>query len=201
MEKGQRPTRKQDHGFCSGSGTRTSGYHTSVERDSDPDSHLLATSTRLGWLIYGAGGNSGFVGLNLRVCHASVDNEGEEELNELVRRFYEWILSVSVQKLRLGREDERALRLLKERTQRVGDHYETGLLWRDTPRDLPDSRDMCLKRMANLHHRMMKDTSMAHKLEEIIDDHLRKGYCRDVTGVLPREPTWYLPIFPVTNPE
>ena len=167
----------------------------------DPDSELLATRTKLGWLIYGSGGAPGFVGLNLRVCHASVPKEENADLEDLVKSFYDVdSFGVRAAPHRMGKDDERALVLLKERTRRVNGRYETGLLWKRDEVHLPDSREMCLKRMKNLRQRMAKNSFLERQLEDIISDHMRKEYCVDVTGQLPQSPLWYLPVFPVINP-
>lgn len=166
----------------------------------DPSTGLLALKTKLGWLIYGSGGTSG---LDLRVCHVSSrrGTEMESELEALVKAFYDLdSFGVRAAPLRLGKDQERALVILEQTTRNVGRRYETGLLWRDDAPRLPRSREMCLKRAKSLRQRMENDPELADKLQRLIDDYLRKGYCSDVGGLPPNGPCWYLPVFPVVNP-
>lgn len=160
-------------------------------------SNFIATRTRLGWVIYGGSyGSSHASGLQYRVCHHRDDN-----MDRLIRDFFA-VESFGVRAAppQLGKKEARALQILEATTKRVGERYEAGLLWaRDSPA-LPASRTMCLKRARNLQHRMQMNPVMAQQIEQLMDDYLRKGYCRDVSNVPPRAPTWYLPIFPVTNP-
>lgn len=137
--------------------------------------------------------------MSFRVCHAN--HSREPELEEKIKVFYDLdCFGVRAAPHRLGAEEQRALDVLKRTTRKVGDRYETGLLWNDEAPKLPESRGMCLQRAKGLQQRMAKDPELGDKLQELVESYVRKGYCTDVTGVPPKDPCWYLPVFPVIKP-
>ncbi|XP_062698812.1 uncharacterized protein LOC109398619 [Aedes albopictus] len=84
-----------------------------------------------------------------------------------------------------------------------GKRYETGLLWRYDDVRLPDSRPMAIRRLICLEKRMQRDQNLAEALKQKIRDYECSGYIEKLTdsqlsNEFPR--IWYLPIFPVVNP-
>ncbi|KAH8345342.1 hypothetical protein KR059_011476, partial [Drosophila kikkawai] len=69
-----------------------------------------------------------------------------------------------------------ALSILEETTKRVGQRYETGLLWRDDEVRLPESYSMALKRLVNIERKMKRDVDFARAYDRIMDDYVTKGY-------------------------
>ncbi|XP_058827023.1 uncharacterized protein LOC131687005 [Topomyia yanbarensis] len=68
---------------------------------------------------------------------------------------------------------------------------------------LPDSEGVALRRWRCLDSRLRKDPILAKTLTTKIDDYITKGYVRKLTVEelrLPHTRVWYLPIFPVDNP-
>lgn len=165
-----------------------------------PGSSVVALRTKLGWVVYGSGNSSGCSGMNFRVCHMSTKDE--PELENLIKMFYDVdSFGVRAAKHRLGKEQENAMEILQKTVRDVGERYEAGLLWREDVTKLPESRSMCLQRAEGLQRRMGKEPELADKLQRLIDDHLQKGYCVDVSHLPPIDPHWYLPVFPVFNPK
>ncbi|XP_044317429.1 uncharacterized protein LOC123038042 [Drosophila rhopaloa] len=100
--------------------------------------------------------------------------------------------------------DARALGILNGTTKRVGQRYQTGLLWKDDEVRLPNSYDMALKRLVNIERKMKRDVEFAQAYNRIMEDYVKKGYARRLE---PQEVTpanndrvWYLPHFGVENP-
>ncbi|XP_062713237.1 uncharacterized protein LOC134290188 [Aedes albopictus] len=163
-----------------------------------------AVLTRLGWVVYGPCSLSGQtvaindVSYSYHICQC-------EGLHLAVKNYFS-LDSLGVQldgKPLMSRDDERAMKLLQENTVLQNKRYETGLLWRYEDVRLPSSKSMALKRHDCLNKRMARDPVLAKCLQEKILDYQAKGYIRKLSAQ--EENTysgrsWYLPIFPVVNP-
>lgn len=103
----------------------------------------------------------------------------------------------------MSTENARAQELLQSVTVRSGDQFKTGLLWKYEKARLPDSRSMALKRWECLDRRMSKDKPLADALRAKIAEYEGKQYIRKLSQAELEEfhpRVWYLPIFPVFNP-
>lgn len=99
--------------------------------------------------------------------------------------------------------ERRERRLLESTTKNVGEHYETGLLWKYDEVVLPNSLPMAKRRWLCLEKRMQMDADLEKNLVDRMRDYARKGYARKLTleeSKLKTSRTWYLPVFSVTNP-
>ena len=100
-------------------------------------------------------------------------------------------------------EDKKALATLESTTQKVGDRYETGLLWRDLNSQLPNNRVVAEKQLYSLERRLSRDPTLARAYRDSIANDVEKGYCRKLS---PEESSaavkrqWFLPHHPVLNP-
>ena len=97
----------------------------------------------------------------------------------------------------------RAERILNDTTVRVGDRYETGLLWKSDQPKLPSSQDMAFNRLMGIERKMAKSPEFAAEYAQKIDEYVQKGYARKLTPAEAAEQTahtWYLPHFAVFNP-
>ncbi|XP_055590571.1 uncharacterized protein LOC129742669 [Uranotaenia lowii] len=164
-----------------------------------------AVLTRLGWVIYGPCATKGFDESagdrrvrNYHICQC-------DELHLAVKNFFS-LDSLGIKsnyKETMSKDDERALMLLQSNTVRAGRSYETCLLWRYDTVSLPDSKNMAKKRHSCLEKRLLREPATAAAMQEKILDYESKGYIRKIS---PKEEvdfagrTWYLPIFPVYNP-
>ncbi|EDW38704.1 GL26942 [Drosophila persimilis] len=102
-----------------------------------------------------------------------------------------------------GSDDERAQKILEDTTVRLGQRYQTGLLWKDNHIVLPRSFDMAYKRLVNVEKKMKRNGSFAQEYTRIIKDYVSKGYARRLErNEVPVESNrlWYLPHFGVKNP-
>ncbi|XP_041785750.1 uncharacterized protein LOC121601020 [Anopheles merus] len=80
----------------------------------------------------------------------------------------------------LSKEDQRAMSILQNNTKHVDGRYTTGLLWRSDNVFMPENRQMALSRMECLERKMSRDTSLAEKINAILEDYLEKGYARPI---------------------
>ncbi|XP_062713462.1 uncharacterized protein LOC134290357 [Aedes albopictus] len=135
----------------------------------------IAAKTRLGWTIYG-----------------SVPGSSENTLSAGMN-------------LPTSREIQRANRILESSTKRIGQRYETGLLWRFDVFEFPDSYQMAVKRMVCLERRMAKNVAIGESVRKQMVEYQEKGYIhRAIEAELkeadPRR-TWYLPLGVALNPK
>lgn len=178
-------------------------YHLGVPRkqykhDGDP----IASKTLLGWVIYGSHQRD-FVGI-CRVQQNDNDSEAMEDVQQIVKEYFTTEnFGVNKADKQLESNDiSRAKELLKNTTVRVGDRFETGLLWKNDHITLPDSREMALNRLIGIERKMKKDAAYAAMYESNINTFLEKGYARKLSTAEAhrRNPrTWYLPHFGVAN--
>ncbi|XP_040172707.1 uncharacterized protein LOC120905736 [Anopheles arabiensis] len=165
-----------------------------------------ATKTRLGWLIFGkCTDNANDTSIvqpesSYHVC----DCQGEtSRADRMMAAYFEVEGYGPAKEPLLSKEDQRAMSILQNNTKHVDGRYTTGLLWRSDNVFMPENRQMALSRMECLERKMSRNTSLAEKINEILEDYLEKGYARpiredELKTFYPRK--WYLPVFPVTNP-
>ncbi|XP_055616565.1 uncharacterized protein LOC129762368 [Toxorhynchites rutilus septentrionalis] len=140
---------------------------------------------------------------NYHICFHSY--ESDEMLHETVKQFFALdSLGICAPQNHLhSKEDERALEKLRDVTTLKNGRYQVGLLWKYDNVRLPNNRSMALRRHRCLTKRMEREPELAGTLRSKMADYERKGYIRKLTSEESRrtgDRTWYLPIFPVFNP-
>ncbi|XP_039451578.1 uncharacterized protein LOC120430530 [Culex pipiens pallens] len=166
----------------------------------------IAVKTRLGWTVYGGSSNpvredNAYPTYHVCECNPPFD----ESLHQAVKNFFS-IESLGIykpDKLKVSKQEERAQTLLRKLTRLDGERYETGLLWRYDNARLPDSKPMAMQRLTCLERRLERDPELAQVLHEKMLDYKEKGYIRKLSAeelAEQRQRKWYLPIFPVVNP-
>ncbi|XP_055542823.1 uncharacterized protein LOC129728410 [Wyeomyia smithii] len=161
----------------------------------------IATKTRLGWIIHGGSKPSGeFVGYH-KTQRCSCD-----ELNEAAVREYFAVENVGIYQPKhslISTEDQRAIDILKSFKQTESGHYVSRLLWKYDNLRLPNSRSTALQRWRCLESRLKRDPELESILRMKLIEYCKKGYIRRLKEdelSQPRPRIWYLPIFPVFNP-
>lgn len=99
-------------------------------------------------------------------------------------------------------EDKRAEAILKNTTVKIGNQYETGLLWHKDDYEFKDTYSAALRRLQGIEAKIKKDESLAKWYNEKIDEYVSKGYARKLStdeASFVNEHNWYLPHFVVTN--
>ncbi|XP_058456830.1 uncharacterized protein LOC131434192 [Malaya genurostris] len=174
-----------------------------TQKSKERNSHEpVAVKTRLGWTLYGGfsakENQSDIAQVSLHICSC-------DELQQAMKNYFS-LDSLGISKLNktlLSTEDERATSLLQSLTNFEGGRYTTGLLWKYDKVNLPDSRALALRRLQCLETRMARDPTLANTIQKKIVDYQRCGYIRKLSDQeldRPFDRIWYLPIFPVANP-
>ncbi|XP_070132565.1 uncharacterized protein [Drosophila bipectinata] len=147
----------------------------------------FAADTALGWVVYGPVNGKPSSPL-LSSCLLAVPQD--DLLEKMVSDYFETenFGAKPVQPVAAGRVDlepsvgdsgdARALSTLEKTTKRVGQRYETGLLWKDDKVRLPESYSMALRRLVNIERKMKRDVDFASAYIRIMDDYVKKGYAR-----------------------
>ena len=163
----------------------------------------VATKTALGWTVHGPTCKA--VTAERVLFHATKDDDAEDELHLLVKdSFSTESFGVKVcEAQEVNVEDDRAMMLLRTTTKRIGERFETGLLWKNDGFSYPESKRDAMRRLWIMEKKMDRDAKLAAMCCEKIEDYLKKGYARKLSRaeaavVKPR--TRYIPIFPVFNP-
>ncbi|XP_062703997.1 uncharacterized protein LOC115255979 [Aedes albopictus] len=162
----------------------------------------IAAKTRLGWTIYGSVPGSSENALSFHICSC----ESDSSLHELVKQYFSVeSLGVKIVDGPQSREIQRANRILESSTKRIGQRYETGLLWRFDVFEFPDSYQMAVKRMVCLEQRMTKNATIGKSVRKQMVEYQEKGYIHRATEaelkeVDPRR-TRYLPLGVALNPK
>ena len=137
-------------------------------------------------------------------CHVHVEDPNIE-LSNLVKKWWtteSFGCSYDIKHARSA-EDERALQILESTTRKVGDRYETGLLWKDSEVKLPSNRPLAEARLESLERRLDRNPELKEAYVKSMQSDIEKGYLKKLSPeemVAPVVREWFLPHHPVINP-
>lgn len=161
----------------------------------------IGVKTRLGWTVFGGSGKGNTHTINFHSCECACDQELHQTVKDYLTMEDAGVKPVPALE---SEEDKRARSIMEQTTVRVGDRFETGLLWRYDDVELPDSYKMAVKRFECLERRMNRDPVLAANLKKQIEEYVAKGYAHRATEdeLKQADPKriWYLPLGAVTNP-
>ncbi|XP_055632856.1 uncharacterized protein LOC129773285 [Toxorhynchites rutilus septentrionalis] len=164
----------------------------------------IAVRSKLGWTVYGSENrNSSTVAL---VNFHDAGTTTNQQLHDMIRSQY--LLDetgITPAGMPESTEDHRAREILKTTTVRVGDRFETGLLFRNDAVVFPDSYPMAIKRMEALERKLSRNEELRLNVNRQIEEYLTKGYAHKLTSeeLICTDPStvWYLPLNVVVNPK
>ncbi|XP_055638295.1 uncharacterized protein LOC129776590 isoform X2 [Toxorhynchites rutilus septentrionalis] len=166
----------------------------------------IAVKCQLGWSIYG--GFSADPAQRMTVnFHTVASSTPDQLLNEQLRDYFTIENNMVVPPLAQleSDDDKRARILLETTTQRVGQRFETGLLWKSDVIEFPDNYSMALRRLQSLERKLQKDLELEALVRQQIRDYLKKGYAHKATNEeissSDSRRVWYLPLGVVINPK
>ncbi|XP_003366927.1 conserved hypothetical protein [Trichinella spiralis] len=116
-----------------------------------------------------------------------------EELNLLLRRFWE-IDSIGMVQEAETNPDEDVKRKFSESVMFDGTRYVVGLLWRAGAVQLPDNREVAMRRLRAFRRQLNRDPEKDQEYSGVIRDYLDRGWAEKVNETSgPPGRTWYLP--------
>lgn len=162
----------------------------------------IALKTRLGWTICGQTGPDD---ASTKATHAHICNCQDDHTPKLLETSLDMdAIGITRSSMPLLTSDEkRAISILESTTQRRSDRFETGLLWANDHVTLPDNKPMAILRLNCLARKLKADQFLAANLQKQIDEMEKTNMIRKLSEEEERhrsDRTWYLPVFPVTNP-
>ncbi|XP_062533440.1 uncharacterized protein LOC134202469 [Armigeres subalbatus] len=165
----------------------------------------IAAKSRIGWSIYGCA----MAPTTTVVCglHFGGWTDQEQELNQLVRDYITLDNAGVTHTTALLESDEnkRARMLLETTTSRVGEAFETGLLWKMDQVRFPSSYGMAYRRLCSLERRLQRDPALYERVRLLIRDYEVKQYAHRATqyelSSTNPDQCWYLPLGIVINPK
>ena len=162
--------------------------------------------TPFGWIAVGTAGQQ--VTETRTVNMVNIGNipacDHDLQLHESVDRFWstEALGTRPMNGPLLSTEDRRAMAMLNQSIQHLGDRYEVGLTWKDPAVILPDNRQLALRRLLTLESRFKKDPAYAEGYAKVINEYIALGHACKVSSEEGNPPgrVWYLPHHGVVNP-
>ncbi|XP_062541066.1 uncharacterized protein LOC134209104 [Armigeres subalbatus] len=160
----------------------------------------IAVKSPLGWTIYGPRRGAKSSDAHMVGYHDEISNE---QIHDLIKRQYALEESV-ICRLKESAEDRKARDILETTTVRVGERFETGLLWKSDNPQFPDSYPMALRRCKQLDNRLNKNPTLRETVRRQIMEYQEKGYAHQATteelnNANPSK-VWYIPLDVVVNP-
>ncbi|XP_062711297.1 uncharacterized protein LOC134289465 [Aedes albopictus] len=168
----------------------------------------IAVKTRLGWIVYGSCSRTqqdfSYVNVHaIEVCECN--RVSDDDLHTTMKEYFalDSLGIAKPNKILRSTEDERAMEILETHSSRKEGRYESGLLWKYDDVRLPNSTGMAFRRWQCLDRRMKRDKTFSETIQSKMADYVAKGYVRKLTDAelnTRKSSEWYLPVFPVTNP-
>lgn len=166
----------------------------------------IAVKSRLGWTIcsnINAVNEDNVKNMNFHMIEKPTQKDND--LHQIVKAFF----SLESDGIKIppdsvaSKEERRANDIMKATTKLIGKQYETGLLWKNDYEKLPDSRHTALQRLESLENRLNRDDKLKQTMKTQMEAYQEKKYIRKLTESELKQQhkrIWYLPMFPVINP-
>lgn len=120
--------------------------HLSIANEVVQNENPIAIKTKLGWVAFGAVAEP---------CPIIMDINTQQRDDELYKSVDEYFNTENFGTNYLGhtlesKEDTHAREIMKSTIRRVGQQFEIGLLWKQTPPNLPQSFEMAMNRLQGI---------------------------------------------------
>ncbi|XP_055640368.1 uncharacterized protein LOC129777849 isoform X1 [Toxorhynchites rutilus septentrionalis] len=163
----------------------------------------IAVKTRLGWTVYEVTQQQRSRQAQIfHICECVAYQALQDQMKQ---HFSIESLGVMAIECPQSEEDKRANDILRKTTKRIGERFETGLLWKSDDFVFPDSFAMAERRLICLERRMKRDKNIESSVRRQMREYEEKGYIHKATLQELREAdsrrTWYLPLGVVLNPK
>ncbi|XP_070067060.1 uncharacterized protein [Drosophila virilis] len=161
-----------------------------------------AAATELGWVVFGPARDQP-TATSSKSCLLAVSQE--DAIQKMVNDYFDIEnFGVKLTPPVAASDDARAQRILEDTTVKIGERYQTGLLWNRDNVELPRSYDMAYKRLVNIERKMKRNDQFKQAYMKIMDDYVHKGYARRLkqheVALANSDKLWYLPHFGVEIP-
>ena len=162
----------------------------------------VAIRTAFRWALTGS--VSGLVpGTTKEIMFIERSSQGEQ-LEDVIRQW--WTTESFGTKFsaieRRSTEDAVAQEILERTTEKCGDRYQVGLLWRDPGVTMPKNKAMAVRRLKSLERGLLREPEKARAYQETMQRYIETGQARKVypDEVYDNRKCWFLPHHAVANP-
>ncbi|XP_048484641.1 uncharacterized protein LOC125490208 [Plutella xylostella] len=168
------------------------------ELRSGDKSQPVASRTELGWVLHGVSQLRSAEEVH-RISH--IQNHQDETMEVMMKEHFA-LESLGVEPKRSYNDtDRRALQLLEDNTKSLpAGGYETRLLWKDLDYKPPNNYESALRRLELLEKKLDKNADLKRRYKAQLQVLIDQGYAERAPETKP-ERLWYLPHFPVINPQ
>ena len=129
----------------------------------------IAVNTRLGWVLSGPAELAGLTSVNLLSTHALRIDSIEEKIEATLNAFWE------LESLGVKNEIDPVQDQFTKNIQMKNGRYQVSLPWREHHEPLPTNRELSLKRLYGLLHRIKQDPEVLLEYDAIIREQLERG--------------------------
>ena len=177
--------------------------HYSVKDVRGMPNDPIARLTPLGWTCIGfPQDNQLLQQMNFNRTYLTRDDRGLNEVDTLLRKFWETENVAPVDRAPLKTEDQEALKKVKESLTYENGIYQVAIPWKNKKPMIPNNYEMARRRLQNTEKRLKKNKELVGVDSDIIDQYVKKGYIRKVSDEEKLQTNaWYLPHFPVLRPD
>ena len=177
--------------------------HYSVQDVRGQPNEPIARLTPLGWTCIGIPQDDHLrQQTNFNRTYFSRNDHNLEEVDSLLRQFWENENVISVESAPWKMEDQLALKKVEQSLKYENGKYQVAIPWKNNEPTLFNNYDMAFRRLQNTEKRLKKNVELEGVYSDIIDQYIQKGYIRKVEEEEKRpHKAWYLPHSPVLRPD
>ena len=140
----------------------------------------VARLTPPGWTCIGPVYDEGQACMtNFARTYFTTGDTDVSKIEAVLQKFWE-VDSCSGEVSFLSPQDKLVLEKTKKSIQFVDSHYRISIPWKGDSVYLPDNYSVAVNRLKNLEKRLAKNPEVARSYQETIEQHLEKGYIRQV---------------------
>ena len=153
-----------------------------------PPGESTGMHTALGWTIYGKDDGNQEVKDIPRVMVNFVQQmrPSRDSCNDILKILEQDFADLDVPQVTcMSLEDKHALQIMNKTVKKIGDHYSVGLLWKDDDPQLPNNREMAVKRLLSMKRKFIADPNLHQKYSQKMDDYIKNGYAIAVSDNAP----------------
>ena len=138
--------------------------HLYTETSSRNHNEPVALHTALGWVLFGG---------NKKTENCMLNKVTLESATDIIQKFWDIESYGTVPKDDVSAmtvEDKRSVEILKQTTFKSGNHYITGLLWKESNSILPNNKSLALSRLYNLERKLAKHPQIRQMYTETMKE-------------------------------
>ncbi|KAJ8038757.1 hypothetical protein HOLleu_16272 [Holothuria leucospilota] len=164
----------------------------------------VARLARLGWTCIGCPvkEKDAKSHTNFMRTYFTHHNDVMAELNSTMRQFWETeTLGTTPKALKLNSKEQAVIAKVKSTLVYKNGRYQVGVQWKGECNDLPDNKEMAIKRLENTERRLISNPVLGQAYSDVLNKYIEKGFIQktETSESNSEGGKWYLPHFPVVR--